>query len=519
MVFRVFINLLIISVVFLANAYAVPNDVFNKSFTQLVEQDINSLSPEKDPTSANVAGRRGGTIEDIHLNRGNPCTGGICSTTSEDDAEIQPGKRKIPLSALIPGSKKMMADSMNSSDLVTMSAQNVTSQLTVQMATLGLVESSVHEAVRSATTLAAQQNSLMLQTQSNTAALSNKFDNMDFYLRAYIECINSKMQGTPKLGYADAVSVCSEDSTVSTPNSFVGPTQGFNFADDPNHKANSVTGYGSDMLGNEISVISYIVNQEKANPVGGAISIPSDFGESFQEYFGDVVFELTLSPTGDRQASFYVKNSTTAPATKYFELINETYKSWKALIKGHSNCLKASETGMPLNELKQKLKEVSVPGLPINTTVVNAFGSRINADIKLRGISCASVDLSSSVDDDLKKKEYQVQLWRNVFYLSRLTALAKYLSIAALAEQVINHTTFGSSMSSEVKPLAKNLIYRAVGTEDPRASLVKVHDQLYKFLEYLFSDLDRQALLNEEKSSQMFESAQQAGKRPSGGGQ
>ena len=73
-------------------------------------------------------------------------------------------------------------------------------------------------------------------------------------------------------------------------------------------------------------------------------------------------------------------------------------------------------------------------------------------------------------------------LFKSIFHLSRLLALGAFLTEAAIAEQVVSHISSGVGFDSRIEQQAKDLIYRAIGTTEPKASLGEVLAQLREYV-------------------------------------
>jgi len=503
-----------------------PSTEFDAYFKDLVDGDFKDslVDPSNEFTGFTITDNAQMPISSIHLNSKNPCTGSTCPPGGGDtESQIVPGKRKIPLKALVPGTMGTQADYMWSTDSVNMSQDNLNSPQVVWDVSMFLAESAVAQGQQNAFMKAASLQTNSLLESLGLATISDKFEGSQLDVQGYFWCIQKELENGK--GMAKAKLICGKDKGQKSASAQgpVGSTPGFTFASHPASK------FSGGQIGNDkvILLTDLIFNEESNTSVNGAQLVA--VRDSFKKLYGDIRFSLT--DTSGQLGSTYEFVPATAGAAGdfYQQSIVDKFNKLRKMLLSHCEAVNTFvQNGAPSDPedlhakkvdqsisaaaiTNDKLKEVSMPGFDMTAATINSL--RLLYYVSFEGHN--ESDSGSSVfcdplDDDIPSfavlynpngqtfkqlfdslKEYGGHEFFNVLYqISRLLALGEWLTKGAIAEQVVSFLTSGVNEGSFLEKMAKDLIYRTVGSADIKNELERVTMQLRQLIMQIYTRQD-----------------------------
>ncbi|MDZ4785184.1 MAG: hypothetical protein SGJ02_03805 [bacterium] len=498
-----------------------PGIKLGKYYRDIINGDFQDslMDPANEFSGFSITDNIQNNIAAIHLNSGNPCTGDSCSASGNEGA-IVPGSRGVPLQALIPGSMKAEADYLWSTDAVNMSQDNLNSPQVVRDVSLFLAESAVAQGEANARAKAANLTSnTMLQNIAFSLA-TDKFEGSQAAYQTYYWCIQKRLsEGS---GFAKAHQICSKDNGRKSANAegSVGNAPGFKFSDNP--------GFEADSNENRILLTHILFNEEIATSANPPELIETK--AAFKEIYGDIEFSLVDSG-GSLGNNYKVKPGSMQPAEAYQRIIIQKFNSLRDIIGRYCNYVNSQGNGTTAspkdyqriyekfpgasgigNVSSDLLKTVSTPGFSMTPAIISGMrflyasfylGHENAVPSDDTHMWCAPVEntgqFAVNINADFKTFHQNLKgvggktFFQALYHMSRLLALAEWLTRAAVAEQIVEFLSVGIDSGGNIENLAKDLIYRTVGSRDIKFEIERVNAQLR---EYVMGNFERQETSN-----------------------
>lgn len=506
---------------------------FDLYYSDIIDGDFkDSLAdPENEFSGFTVTDNVQMPIATIHLNSKNPCTGSTCNSPAE--GKIMPGLRGVPLEAMLPGTLDTQTDYMWSTDSVNMSQNNLNSPQVVWDVSMFLAESAVAQGQQNAFMKSAALNTNGLLETLGVAAVSEKFEGSQPAVQSYFWCIQKKLE--EGMGLPKARMVCGRDKgeKSSGAEGAVGSVPGFSFDTNPAFNFKGGTIFNS----KKILLTDLIFNEESLTSDDGVQLIK--VRDSFRSLYGDIEFKL-LDTAGHFGQNYTYKKATDSPADAYNKIIIYKFNTLRDIVlkyckyangqldntstpqpDDYQSIYEKAGSGGVDNINAAQLKEVSTPGFMMTPAVVGSF--RLSYDAFFRGhrhadsenhIWCDPLENSGSFavvfqpGGESFKTLFQTipgtggrQFFQILYHLSRLLALGEWLTKASIAEQAVDFLSTGVNEGSYLEKMAKDLIYRAVGSRYVRDELERVNMQIREYIMQAFARLDTAANISAQEGS------------------
>ncbi len=531
-------------------AVAEPGLPLGKYYRDIINGDFQDslIDPENEFSGFSITDNIQNNIAAIHLNSNNPCTGSPTCNSPFAETQIVPGSRGIPLQALIPGSMKAESDYLWNTDAVNMSQDNLSSPQVVRDVSLFLAESAVAQGEANARMKAANlTNNTMLQNIAFSLA-TDKFEGSQVAYQTYYWCIQKNLKDGA--GFAKAHQRCAKDDgkKSSGAGGSAGSVTGLKFSDNPGFE-------GSD--DKKILLTAILFKEEIDTSENGATL--AEVKQAFKDIYGDIEFSLGGAlggifgggtfGDGILENRYRMIHGVKSPADSYQLLIIEKFNSLRDIIERyctHVNAhtaLTGSASSDPSNfqRLPEKqpgadgignvssefLKRVSTPGFSMTPAIIVGIRSLyelfyLNHEKspapKETKLFCGPVKNVGpyKVENNGDFKKFYEELrndggkvfFQSLYHLSRLLALGEWLTRAAIAEQTVEFLSVGINVGGNIENLAKDLIYRTVGSRDIKFEIERVNAQLREYVLANFERTDRNNQIAAQAGANLIQDGQ-----------
>jgi hypothetical protein len=470
-------------------------------------------------------------IATIHLSPQNACTGAVCAA---NENYIAPGTRKIPLAAMIPGALSAQADYMRSPNIAAMSQASLNSASVVWDVSMFLAEPAVAQGQQNAFMKAAALSSAGFLEHLTFASMSKDIQGAKPAFDAYNWCISKRLEEGK--GLAKARMICGRDRGPGNVDAVteltVAQTTGFTYLDTPGKNVNGIpTGLPTQALLTEL-----IFNEEAASvaTTPNALSVQQiiAYRDAFKNTYGDIQFDmgLGLNLGGALTHTHKIVAANSTPSKFYQALVVYKFNALRRIIYRHCDELDnltggnwgsiggggaTGEIYWPVSDYNpaagllpgsaitnNDLKAISIPGFTMTAGAVTNLRSWYKELFTTtiagrRTVNCAPLDNSGLYEvgsiltnagvpgpppfasfsnhiNRLQGREFFISLYQ----FARLLALGEWLTKAASMEQIIESLTGGIAQGDTYEEMAKDLIYRAVGSKDIKAELERTSANL-----------------------------------------
>jgi hypothetical protein len=460
-------------------------------------------------------------IATIHLNPKNACTGGTCSI---NENYISPGTRKIPLAAMIPGALSAQADYMRSPNIAAMSQASLNSASVVWDVSMFLAEPAVAQGQQNAFMKAAALSSAGFLEHLTFSSMSKDIQGAKPAFDAYNWCISKRLEEGK--GLAKARMICGRDRGPGNVDAVteltVAQTTGFTYLDTPGKNVNGIpTGLPTQALLTEL-----IFNEEAASVAATINALSAQqiiaYRDAFKNTYGDIKFDmgLGLNLGGALTHTHQILVANDSPSQLFQDLVVYKFNALRRIIFKH--CDELDDLGGGIGSTGEiywpilsnnpvggalpgsvitddDLKAISIPGFTMTAgavtnlrswykelfSTVDVAGQRtVNCDPlnnsgryqvgSVLGLSGSPFrDFSENIER-LEGREFFISLYQ----FARLLALGEWLTKAATMEQIVEFLTGGIAQGDTYEEMAKDLIYRAVGSKDIKAELERTSANL-----------------------------------------
>lgn len=489
---------------------------FDDYYKDIVSGDFDDslADPENEFSGFTITDNVQMPISTIHLNSKNPCTGS-CTPGSPPEGQIIPGQRSVPIEAMIPGTLDTQTDYMWSTDAVNMSQNNLNSPQVVWDVSMFLAESAVAQGQQNAFVKAAALNQNALLETLGVAAIGDKFEGSQPVVQSYFWCLQKKLE--EGMGLPKARMFCARDKgqKSSGAEGSVGNAAGFSFDTNPAFNASS----DAPTVPTRLRLTDIIFNEESLNNDNGDQLIA--VRDSFRQIYGDIEFRLTDNSGKFGQEYKFIEASGGSATNLYQEIIVNKFNALRAVMLPACVAMNNIMSGGTPNDSQKlqlkrdalvsaaletsnaELQKISIPGFAMTASALgelrvsysNIYRGHFQADSESTSY-CEPLDNSAPgfVIDFIPDENSFVnffttvrqiggaEFFQELFQMARLLALGEWLVKASIAEQTVDFITSGVNNGSYYETMAKDLIYRTVGSKDIRAELERVIDLLrYQF--------------------------------------
>lgn len=496
-----------------AQGTVVQGSAFEEYRKALVDQDFKGTDPYGD---------HGGVSTIENMQHPLPAVGMAVPLAEDENPEecpalgvclnAEPGVRQVPISAMVPALLSSQADILQNQNVANYLRDNIDGKLPTRLITFELTEPGLAEGLAKAQQIAMNHQTNQLLSDIRTTLAANYIPGADTYVRGYFWCLQKKQ--AEGLSYIDAQQTCQGDRITGSPqNGQVAAisSPGLTFKTMPAH------GTSSDEMTIKLSEMFF--NDESNGSSDAFLEVAS----SFTTEFGDIEYKLesVSGASGTGPARLVGKLRVIAPIqkpeAKYQESIATLVGLFADTSKRYCEYLSElrTETGtLAIENLNSTfttaaagssgitvgtLEKLSFPGFTFTAEIWNVLGEQIQDAFTKEGGAVGEVDCTQvfqglsttpTFEDVLKffekvqpnsnDKEASREVYRTVFFLSRMIALGQFIVDAMLAEKVVAHlsSAVGEGITSDIKKEAFKLVYRAAGTSDLMTALENVTEQI-----------------------------------------